>query len=270
MAPVVLLPRAGPAFSLDTFVDDGVTYGLNPPSATPSAIWFSSDGTRMFTGDTTASLLVGYDLPVAWDLTSIVGVAFSQDVSTWEPNVMGVHAKEDGTSIWITGNNNDDVVELAFSAPPFGGTVGFVKSLSLGVSTPAASALRFSPNGTKLFVADRTAATIRQWTLGTAWDIDTAVEGTIYNTGLSSNQLAGLAFGKDGRQMFISNTNADVITEYDLSPAWDSSSASLVQSKSTTPNELQVWGIYFKPDGRKMYTVNPQSDVVRQWTTGEA
>lgn len=82
---------------------------------------------------------------------------------------------------------------------------------------------------------------------------------------------AGIAFKPDGTKMFIIGFSGDAVLSYTLSTAWDVSTASYdsvsfsVSSQETTP-----YGMFFKPDGTKMYIVGNTSDTVYQYSLSTA
>jgi DNA-binding beta-propeller fold protein YncE len=52
------------------------------------------------------------------------------------------------------------------------------------------------------------------------------------------------------------------VNEYDLSTAWDVSTASYLQNFSVGTQENTPTGIFFKPDGTKMYVIGYSGDAV--------
>lgn len=107
----------------------------------------------------------------------------------------------------------------------------------------------------------------------TAWDISTAVfqnSKSVVNP--STHRPTGLFFRSDGLKMYVVNNskiddtnpvNTNQILEFNLSPAWDISTASLVQSFSVQPNTSNPEGVFFKPDGTRMFIVKGDTGSVR-------
>lgn len=266
MTKIILLPVLAPPWGLDNLSDDGVSYLLNPPESGPGGIWFSADGTRMFASGFGVGGVWGYLLSTPWDLTSIPapdGSYVYYDVTGTEPNTLGVHLKDDGTKMYICGNNSDAVSEFDLSLP-FAGTASFVQAVSTAGTSPGE--VRFSTDGSKMFTADTATNTIEQWTLTTPWSLSAVTPGTSLNLTATVN-VAGLAFSTDGKKMFVTDDVLNTVREYDLSIAWDPTSQSFVQAKSIVGESIKI-GVYFKTDGRKMYTAGPNSDRVRQYTAG--
>src|SRR5690606_21173418 len=81
----------------------------------------------------------------------------------------------------------------------------------------------------------------------------------------------GLFFKSDGTKMYLLNSSTvDRIIEYALSTAWDVSTASFSDVFDVSPQDTDVKGIYFKPDGLTFYITGSTNDRVFQYTLGTA
>lgn len=65
----------------------------------------------------------------------------------------------------------------------------------------------------------------------------------------------GLFFKPDGTKLYVIGSTGDDVNEYDLSAAWDVSTASYVQNFSVASQDTNPRDLFFKPDGLKMYVV---------------
>jgi 6-phosphogluconolactonase (cycloisomerase 2 family) len=129
----------------------------------------------------------------------------------------------------------------------------------------------FKPDGTKFYITDKDSDVIRQYSLTTAWDITTASEGTTKSTSGQEGTVHAVFFKPDGTKLFIVGHNNASVFEYDLSTAWDSSTASYnsvsfnVSSQETLPNAL-----FFNSSGTKMYMTGTNSNAVHQYGLSSA
>jgi sugar lactone lactonase YvrE len=132
----------------------------------------------------------------------------------------------------------------------------------------ASTAIEFSPDGTKMYVANSTKS-IYQYTLGTAWDVSTATYASksFTDSGAPSNTYVGFRFNNDGTKAYRMGWNSggtDSIRQFSLSTAYDISTASYFQQKylsgTTTP-----LGMCFSPDGTKLYFADAGDDKVYQY-----
>ena len=77
---------------------------------------------------------------------------------------------------------------------------------------------------------------------------------------LSNGNLGGVYFKPDGLSFYVASYTNDNVQQYDLTTAWDLSTASLANQKGGgvgTPRD-----IFFSPDGLRMFTVDATTDDV--------
>jgi len=129
----------------------------------------------------------------------------------------------------------------------------------------------FKPDGTKFYISDATSDVIRQYSLTTAWDITTASEGTTKSISAQDTATAEVFFKSDGTKMFVLGFTNNKVFEYDLSTAWDSSSASYNSvSFDFSSQETSARGFCFDPTGTKMYVSGEDTDAINQYDLSSA
>lgn len=126
-------------------------------------------------------------------------------------------------------------------------------------------------DGTRLFVAGRSPNEVFSYTLSTAWDLSTAsYDSKSFSVNSQEPSCREVFLSSDGTKMYVCGSSADTVFEYDMSTAYDLSTASYnsvsfsVSSQSTAPT-----GLYFKPDGTKMYMVGV-SNTLYQYSLSTA
>ncbi|MDC0052332.1 hypothetical protein OAJ34_00835 [Candidatus Nitrosopelagicus sp.] len=95
---------------------------------------------------------------------------------------------------------------------------------SLDVNPPAATpeGLIFSPDGKKMFISDNTGSQIEEFTLSTAWDINSASDAeSPLNITQSGGNIEDIAFNSDGTKLFVVDRSNSMILEYTLAGAYD-------------------------------------------------
>ena len=129
----------------------------------------------------------------------------------------------------------------------------------------------FKPDGTKFYISDKSSNVIRQYSLTSAWDITTASEGTSKSISSQTTDVQEVFFKSDGTKMFILGLNNNTVFEFDLSTAWDSSSASYNSvSFDVSSQETSARGLCFDPTGTKMYVSGQSSDAINQYGLSSA
>lgn len=124
----------------------------------------------------------------------------------------------------------------------------------------------FKPDGTQFSVVSRGNKRVYTHTLSTPWDVSTAGSTASDNFSFSSSidVAHGLHIRKgDGKKMWIWNRTE--IYEYELSTAWQVSSATQVAYKDFSEWAERGHDIDFSPDGRYFYFDDRNKDYIAQF-----
>ena len=95
------------------------------------------------------------------------------------------------------------------------------------------------------------------------------VTGTVYaNLDINSQDtvMSDLFFKLDGTKMYTIGQTNDRVYEYTLGTAWDVATASNVAAVGIGTQEITPTGLFFKPDGTKMYVIGTNTDRVYEYT----
>jgi len=116
---------------------------------------------------------------------------------------------------------------------------------------------------------------IYQYDLSTAYQLSTAVySGNSLNVYATENSVRGLAFKTDGTKMYIIGTIGDEVQTYNLSTAWDLSTATSAGEtfnvNSGIANQTAPSGVNFKPDGTTMWTSCYDTEKLVEWSLSTA
>lgn len=256
-------------YTFSNSVYTGKTLDLSNEDTAPECIFFSNDGTKLFTTGITNDSVYRYDLSTPWDITT---ATYNQSVSinTQEPAVKDVHFKPDGTKMFIIGSSSDDIHEYTLSTAWDLSTVSYSNNfLYVGPQDLVPYGLHFKPDGTKIFVIGASTTEVYEYDLSTAWTISTATYNSnsfdVSITGV--NPGTGLAFNSDGTEMYVTDSSTDAIYKYDLTTAWDVTTASYSSSFDISAQEANVRNLFFKSDDTKFYIVGTTSDSVFEYRT---
>jgi hypothetical protein len=144
--------------------------------------------------------------------------------------------------------------------------------LNTGAQGSSSNGMYVKPDGTSMYVASRTTDTVYQYTLSTAYNLSTAsyASKSFYIGGQEGNCRA-LYFKDDGTKMYMCGNTSDTVFEYDLSTAWDISTASYNSVSKSVASELQ-WpnALFFKPDGTVMYVGGQIDTEIHQYALSTA
>ena len=146
-------------------------------------------------------------------------------------------------------------------------------SIALDVSAQDAtpSGLFFKPDGTSLYTTGTTNDDIYQYSLSTAWDITTA---SYVQTLASDYNPRNLFFKPDGTEFYIVRSIpsfvSNLVEQHTLTTAWDILTSSSTQTFSIATQDTSAQGIFFKPDGTKMFVTGIQNDAVYEYALSTA
>ena len=143
-------------------------------------------------------------------------------------------------------------------------------SFSVASQTTNPQDVSFKPDGTKMYVVGYSGQDVSEYALSSAWDITTASYTQNFSVASQVSGPTSCFFSTDGTKMYILDFIGDDVTEYNLSTAWDISSASYVQDFSVATQENQPLGMFFKPDGTKMYVSGGTGDDVNEYALSTA
>jgi len=159
----------------------------------------------------------------------------------------------------------------AYAATPNGfswsvTTAVFKQSFSVSGQEATPTGVFFKPDGTKMYVIGQASPQdVNEYDLSTPWDISTAVFLQVFSVSAQDVFPSGLFFKPDGTKMYVSGDFDNDINEYDLSTPWDISTASFNQLFSVSGQDSSPMGIFFKPDGTRMYVVGDTGNDINEY-----
>jgi sugar lactone lactonase YvrE len=224
----------------------------------PQAVFFKSDGTKMYVMGASGDDVNEYDLSTAWDISTASYVQ-NFSVGAQEGNPFGLFFSPDMLYMYVIGNVSDSVHQYTL-----------IQGFSVTAEETSPSGLFFKPDGTKMYVCGSSEKNVNEYSLSTAWDVSTATYIQIFSVNAQDANPQDVFFKPDGTKMYIVGSDNDSIYEYSLSSAWNISTATYVQNFSVTAQETVPHGVFFKPDGTKMYIIGSNGDDVNEYSLSSA
>lgn len=189
-------------------------------SGNPTDVFFNPDGTKMFLS--TSTTLTQYTLTTPWDTTTAGSPV--QITNTWDTATLGIFFSPDGTKLVTCGQTA-------------------VVNAGLGIAASEDRAYYL--------------------TLSTPWDLSstiTLVSSLRFAAGdaglpVAETAPAGVTFNSDGTIMYLVGSTGDAVYHYDLTTAYNVSTATYLKQVSIASVETGATGIRFNTLGTKMYIV---------------
>jgi len=150
-------------------------------------------------------------------------------------------------------------------------SASYVSAKDVSAQDPTPVGVTFSPDGTKMFVVGYANEKVYRYDLSTAWDITSASYVSFKSVGTQDSQPFGVTFSPDGTKMFVAGDTNDSVYRYDLSTAWDITSASYVSTKDVSAQDTNLRGVAtFSGDGTKMFVAGNGNDSVYRYDLSTA
>src|SRR3989344_1135349 len=144
-------------------------------------------------------------------------------------------------------------------------TASLLQTLSVTSQNTSPKGLFFKPDGTKMYMTGNTGDEVNEYNISTPWDVSTASFLQVISVAAEDTDPQTLFFKPDGTKMYIAGNIGDDINEYNLSTPWDISTASFLQVFSVATEDANPSGLFFKPDGTKMYVTGNIDDEVNEY-----
>lgn len=238
-------------------------------------IAFNGDGTKLYEVGQTEDILFEYNLGTAYEITtaypealkgtgvdifrptedsysSSPGDRFNLLPINERPNPEGIAFASDGSKIFITHSDPDEMFQFDLATPYDLSTATL--SGSIRNRGPSSTDVITNDDGTKMYEVDQSDDVIRQFALTTPNDITTAVfEGEIDTQDASPT---GIAWSSDGSRFFEVGRTQDRIYQYDTLldilleefPSTGSSQKNKYEVKNGV-NEIQISGEFVEVTG---------------------
>ena len=203
-----------------------------------------------------------YECTVPWDLTTARSASDKftllerkglNNEGTDHSITRGFEFKPDGSRLYVYGSGQDKLFQVDLQDNWKVKTGQQKYEVSLGYDLYS---VRFKSDGLKVYLTDYANSLVKEHTLTTAWDITTinTTPSSTFSTAGQSIKPMGIEFHPDGDKMWIApySSGNDNIYEYNLSPAWDISSATATH-QFDPPDEDSPSQIQFSDDGRTLY-----------------
>jgi DNA-binding beta-propeller fold protein YncE len=144
-------------------------------------------------------------------------------------------------------------------------SASYLQNFSVAAQDTSPSGVFFKPDGSKMYVVGVIGDAVYEYDLSSAWDVSSASYLQNFSVAAQDTNPTGVFFKPDGLKMYVVGVIGDAVYEYDLSSAWDVSSASYLQNFSVAAQDTSPSGVFFKPDGSKMYVVGTIGDAVYEY-----
>jgi DNA-binding beta-propeller fold protein YncE len=209
---------------------------------------------------------------------SLAGASYDSKsyVLTNDTSPSAIAFNNDGTKMYMLGIATDRIYSYNLStAYDITTTPGAAASFTISGQSTVPEALIFNNDGTKMYVADRASLTIYQYSLSTAYQVNTASASyDSVSLDVSSQEpsgFTGISFNNDGTKLYTLGYGSDNVHQYSLSTAYDLSTASYASiSFSVASQDTIPYDIHFNNAGTRMLILGSANDSIYQYSLSTA
>lgn len=238
----------------------------------PTDITFSADETRMYIlGTFFGRRIYQYSLSIAGDVSTASYTSNFLDVGSQDLIPGGLAIKSDGAKVYM-GGLESNIYEYDLSTN-YDVSTGTYNLAFFDISSEGATVagLDFKPDGTKMYVL--TQNSIFEYDLSAAWDVTSAsYSSNTLDVSTEDTNSVGMSFNPGGTVVLILGRTNGLVFQYNLSVAWDISSATYSSQSLDVTNEEPdpSAGVYLGSSETAMYVIGRTNDTVYQYSsTGE-
>ena len=211
-----------------------------------------------------------YNLSTSFNVTtaSFANVTFS--VLDQDRNPRGMAFSNDGTKMFVVGNDGNDINEYTLTNPFDLSDVSFTNvTFSVLEQDMKPEGMAFSNDGAKMFVVGHDGKDINEYTLANPFDLsDVSFTDVTFPVLDQDGDPTDIAFSNDGTKMFVLGTMKDHINEYTLTTPFNLSTASYDgdPERFSVSVEGAPTGMAFSNDGAKMFMVGFDRETIYEYT----
>ena len=247
-------------YFLKDFAFTGKNLDISNETEDARATFWKPDGTLVFiTGRYTDNVAV-YKVNEPWQIHS---AQFLHDKKVPGEFQHGLYFKEDGLMMWVFDRTSIWSFTLETAWDITTRSEGTNHDLSQFVQR--GHDIDFKPDGTILYIDDRNAGAVYEYSLSTPWDVDTG--SLTYTLDISDIQkeVRGIEFLQKGSVMMLMDTGRDEILHFNLAEPWNISTAVFFDTFDVSTLTNQGRGLSFSADETIMYVTGRDEQKIFQY-----
>ena len=206
----------GTAWDASTITYDSKSFSTTAQEATPTCVFFSPDGSKMFVGGLSINTIYQYTLSTEWDITTASYDSISLDITSQDSDLSSIYFDSTGTKLFAAGYANSSVYQYTLSTAWNLSTASYdSKSFSVASQDIAPLGIFFSSDNVTLFIMGNSTDTVYKYTMTTELDISTAsYDSDSFSVAAQETDPRGIFFKSDDSKMYILGPVNDYVHQY--------------------------------------------------------
>ena len=225
----------------------------------------SLDGTSLFAFGEDA-VLREFTMSTAFDLSTATQGSTWSGYDNHYPK--GLDFNYDGTKMYVLATQEDVIEEYTLStAWDITSTITLEDSFDVISFESSGDGLAIDKvGGLNLYVAGSANGKVKRFTMSTALDLTSLAYSTGDDITVSYTKTEDLCISTDGKNMIVFTSVDDYLTQYDLTTAWDSSTASYSKQYDMSSESSGFAAMCFSNDGTMMYAIDNGTDKIYSYS----
>lgn len=205
-------------------VGTSTNHTLPSADGSPQALAISNDGLTFYVGGTTGDVIKEYTLSLAFDFSSTIMLIQEDAFPTVEIAPQGMVFNDDGTKMFVAGDQLNVVPEIALSTPYDISTSRLNAGLFVNNEESNIRGLAFNNTGTAMYIIGSNGDEINGYDLSSAYDLTstiTTTTGSPFDISNEDDNPSDIYFNNDGTKLYVLGNTGNDLNQYSLSPAYD-------------------------------------------------
>ena len=139
-------------------------FSIATQESAPRDITFNIDGTKMFVMGVIGDDINEYSLSTAYDV-STASYVHNFSVAAQDNNPNGMSFNNDGTKMFVVGDQGDDINEYSLSTAFDVSTASYVQNFSIVAQESSPEGITFNNDGTKMYVIGNLGDDVNEYSL---------------------------------------------------------------------------------------------------------
>jgi len=217
--------------------------------SSPTDFHISSDGTKVYVSRSVGGRDVfQFDVSTPFDFSTLTYSSNEYDPSAQITTLSGVTFSDDGTKMYLCDQFDSTIEQYTLSTAFDLSTASYAsKSFDTSANVAEPQRLTITPAGDAVYVFNDADNDVYRYTLGTAFDISTAVFDSI----VFLNKGDQILFNNDGSKIFVASNSS--VLEYEIDPHYV---GTIAGTGLSMPTQNVIDGLCFNADGSRLISVS--------------
>jgi sugar lactone lactonase YvrE len=232
-------------------------------------IYVTPDGTQLYVLDSGyPDYVMEYTLSTAFDFSTASYSSNRFQVMGASGTVQGFTFKPDGTELYVTDSYNNTARQYTLSTAWDITTASYTTQQSITASISGPRGCCLSSDGAYFFVIEyaTSSTAIKRYPLSTPWALSSIGS---YNDSTNVNGW-GIWFDPTGAFMYVVKADDTIYGYNTCSNLWDLSKFSYTSTSADLSAYAATTGIFFKPDGSKVYVTDSALNQITEYPLSTA